>query len=102
MDLQSLGIKDINSGACVGGDSWMDCSQSNLITSFNPSTGKEISQIKLAGSDEYAKVMQSSMEAFKFWRMVPAPKRGELVYQISLKLRENSDTTFTNFDISKW
>ncbi len=91
MDLQLLGIKEINSGACVGGEEWMDCSANNTIASFNPSLGEEISQIQLAGSEEYAKIMQSSMEAFKQWKMVPAPKRGDLVYQISLKLRENKD-----------
>ena len=91
MDLQSLGIKEVNSGACIGGEDWMDCSEGSSITSYNPSTGKEISKIKLASSGEYSKVMESSIEAFKSWRMVPAPKRGELVYQISLKLRENKD-----------
>jgi len=91
MDLGPLGIKEINSGACVGGEKWMDCSKNNTIASFNPSLGKEISQIQLAGSEEYAKIMESSMEAFKQWKMVPAPKRGDLVYQISLKLRENKD-----------
>ena len=91
MDLQSLGIKEVNSGACIGGEDWMDCSEGSSIVSYNPSTGKKISEIELASSNEYHKVMESSMEAFKSWRMVPAPKRGELVYQISLKLRENKD-----------
>tara|TARA_Y100000814_G_scaffold280395_1_gene243763 strand:- start:428 stop:1942 length:1515 start_codon:yes stop_codon:yes gene_type:complete len=91
MDLQSLGIKEVNSGACIGGEDWMDCSEGSSIVSYNPSTGKKISEIELASSNEYSKVMESSMEAFKSWRMVPAPKRGELVYQISLKLRENKD-----------
>jgi aldehyde dehydrogenase (NAD+) len=91
MDLGILGIKEMNSGACIGGEEWIDCSENNTITSFNPSLGKEISQIQLAGSEEYAKIMESSLEAFKQWKMVPAPKRGDLVYQISLKLRENKD-----------
>ena len=68
MDLQSLGIKEVNSGACIGGEGWMDCSTGKSITSFNPSTGKEISQIQLASSSEYNKVMQSSIDAFKTWR----------------------------------
>ena len=30
--------------------------------------------------------MQSAAEAFKVWRMVPAPKRGEIVRQIGMRV----------------
>ena len=43
MDLQLLEIKEVNSGACIGGEDWMDCSEGSSIVSYNPSTVKKIS-----------------------------------------------------------
>ena len=38
--------------------------------------------------EDYEKVIAKAQEAFKVWREVPAPKRGEIVRQIGLALRE--------------
>ena len=35
--------------------------------------------------------MNAAEEAFNVWRMVPAPKRGEFVYQLGLELRKYKD-----------
>ena len=91
MDLKKLGIENISSGACIGGKKWMDCSNNSVITSFNPTTGNKISDIQLGNADNYDEIIKQSIEAFHDWRMVPAPKRGELIYQIALKLREKKD-----------
>ena len=91
MDLNSIGISSINSGACIGGKEWIDCKNNKVISSINPSSATEISKIQLADKLIYEKVIKSSSSAFEKWRIVPAPKRGDLIYQISLKLRENKD-----------
>jgi aldehyde dehydrogenase (NAD+) len=61
------------------------------ITTFNPSTGKIIANIKTCSENQYELVVAKSMAAFAQWRQVPAPKRGELVRQIGNKLREHKD-----------
>ncbi len=91
MNLDSLKINSINSGACIGGGEWLDCKNNKVISSINPSSGNEISKIQLADKSIYEKIISSSSKAFEKWRMIPAPKRGDLIYQISLKLRENKD-----------
>ena len=91
MDLRKLGIEDINSGACIGGQKWMDCSNNNKISSLNPTSGEVISNISVGNSNDYDAIMNAAIKSFNSWRMVPAPKRGELIYQISLKLREKKD-----------
>ena len=91
MNLKSLGINDINNGGCIGGRGWIDCSDSDTLVSYNPSDGSSISEINLCSESIYHDIITSSKKAFKNWRMVPAPKRGELVYQIALKLREKKD-----------
>ena len=84
MDLDSLRISSINSGACIGGKEWIDCKNNKVISSINPSSATEISKIQLADKLIYEKVIKSSSAAFEKWRIVPAPKRGDLIYQISL------------------
>ncbi len=91
MDLKKLGISDINSGACIGGRDWIDCSDNNKIGSLNPTNGEVISNISVGNADAYDSIMNAAAKSFNSWRMVPAPKRGELIYQISLKLREKKD-----------
>ena len=92
MNLESLGIKEMNSGACIGGREWIDCSSNQSIFTFNPSTGSKISEIQMADRSIYQNIISTSKDSFQKWRMLPAPKRGELVYQISLKLREHKDS----------
>ena len=91
MDLKKIGIDNISSGACIGGEKWMDCSNNDIITSFNPTTGNKISDIKLGNADNYDEIIKQSITAFHNWKIVPAPKRGELIYQIALKLRDKKD-----------
>ena len=92
MNLESLGIRDINSGACIGGKDWISCSQNKSISTFNPSNGDKIAEIQIADNSIYSDIISASKESFEKWRMLPAPKRGELIYEISLKLRENKDS----------
>src|SRR6185369_4681125 len=50
--------------------------------------GKLIAKVKTASKADYEKVISAAKDAFKFWREVPAPKRGEYVRQFGDKLRE--------------
>ena len=82
--LERLGIYCENSGAYAG--EWFECS-GRKIDSISPADGKVIAQVQTASKEEYEKVMKVSTEAFKKWRMVPAPQRGEIVRQIGEELR---------------
>lgn len=83
--LKSLGIKEINEG-CSTGASWF--SGGELIESYSPVDGKLIGKVKSATKADYLKVVTAATEAYKYWREIPAPKRGEIVRQFGNKLRE--------------
>ena len=89
--IKELGIKEINIGACIGGDRWLDNSSSEYIESFNPTNGELLGKIKLCSSENYEDVMLASNEAGKEWRKVPAPIRGQLILEMANKLREKKD-----------
>ena len=84
--LDLLGIEELNSGACTG-TKWLDTGGS-VLKSVSPTDGQRISSIKQANLEDFNTVMKSATEAFKEWRLWPAPKRGEVVRQIGNKLRE--------------
>ncbi len=83
--LQNLGIDALNFGVSTGTE-WFD-STGKIDSSSSPIDGKEIAQVKTATLGEYEKVVQKAEEAFKKWRLVPAPVRGEIVRQIGNALR---------------
>ncbi len=89
--LQALGIKDINEGASTGPGHWFAGSKGHLLESINPTTGKTIANVKTADQDNYEHIINQAQTAFLQWRQMPAPKRGDIVRQISNVLRENKD-----------
>jgi aldehyde dehydrogenase (NAD+) len=82
--LDELEIEPVNSGAC--GDAWLETSGPEL-RSINPATGAAIASVRQAGLPEYEHVMLAATDTFRAWRMVPAPKRGEIVREIGQELR---------------
>ena len=86
--LAKLGIKDINPGACIGPDGWMADEDAGRIVSINSSTGEPIASVQLATQETCDHVVAASVEAFKRWREIPAPKRGDLVRDLGNALRE--------------
>lgn len=89
--LETLGIRPVNSGATSGGSGgWIDTDGPEL-TSFSPIDGQPIATIRTARRKDYETLMQRAEEAFKTFRMMPAPKRGEMVREIGNALREKKD-----------
>jgi aldehyde dehydrogenase (NAD+) len=83
--LEKLHIEPVNSGACYG--EWIANPSGDEFASINPSTGELLAKILSAGPADYECVVSHAQQAFLDWRMVPAPKRGELVREIGNELR---------------
>ncbi len=86
--LESLAIEASNAGAC--GRDWITGKGSEL-KSFNPTTGKAIAAVRQADAATYDRVATVAYQAFLKWRMVPAPKRGELVRALGNELRAHKE-----------
>lgn len=82
--LKSLGVKELNVGCSTGKNFFAN---GDVIESYSPVDGKLIAKVQVANEADYEKVVQVASEAFKVWRNVPAPKRGEIVRQFGEKLR---------------
>lgn len=57
------------------------------MPSFSPVTGEQIASLKTVSAAEAAAKIDKAHEAFKAWRLVPAPKRGELIRLLGEELR---------------
>jgi len=82
--LKKLDLLNEQSGAGTG--SWLSCNGA-LLESVSPIDGHVIGRIRCASSKDYDEVARRAHQAFEEWRMVPAPKRGEIVRQIGNALR---------------
>lgn len=87
--LKKLGIKKKNSGVSTG-SKWLK-GDGGKVVSLSPVDGSSIGEVSFASAQEYNKVVKSAEKAFVEWRMIPAPKRGEIVRQIGDALRENKE-----------
>ncbi len=98
--LQSLGLKDKNDGTWTGIKSM---SSDQYISSYSPVDGSLIGSVSVTTESQYEEVMQKAQEAFKVWRKMPAPKRGEIVRQYGEALRKHKDALgkLVSFEMGK-
>src|SRR5262245_37219970 len=89
--LKGLSLNSVNAGGSTGTHWWASGENASLLDSVNPATGEIIAQIRTCSTDDYEQIVQESMAVFQQWRLVPAPKRGELVRLIGASLREHKD-----------
>ena len=89
--LDSLGIEENNFGSCIGAGEWSSTMDSGTIKSVNPASGEAIASVYQCSENDYDQIILDSMEAFKEWRMVPAPIRGQLVREMGEELRRKKD-----------
>jgi aldehyde dehydrogenase (NAD+) len=83
--LKDLDLSDLNQGAGTG-TAWLDC-EGEILESISPIKGQIIGRVRQASAADYAKVILRSGEAFREWRMIPAPKRGDIVREIGNAVR---------------
>lgn len=101
--LRDLGIQAVNSGGSTGNGWWSGRNDGTLLPSINPTTGEQIAGVYPCSSEDYQRIVKESVEAFRAWRMVPAPKRGEVVRLIGQALREKKDQlgTLVSLEVGK-
>src|SRR5687767_14556143 len=87
--LTRLGIAKTNSGVYAG--RWIEKPGGEELVSLNPARGEPIARATAAARADCKMAIDSAAAAFKSWRVVPAPVRGEIVRQIGMALREQKE-----------
>ncbi|HSB73473.1 MAG TPA: aldehyde dehydrogenase family protein [Candidatus Methylomirabilis sp.] len=86
--LEKLHLEDVNPGACTGPGGWIQDTAGKELVSYNPATGEPIAKVIQATGATYEAVLRKAVKAFEDWRAVPAPKRGLVVRDLGVALRE--------------
>lgn len=85
--LDKFDLSPENPGVCTGKGEWLE-SNGPMIPSYNPTTGELLGKVQAADAAAYNQVVENAQAAFKTWRMVPAPKRGEVIRDLGNIIRE--------------
>ncbi|MBK7335525.1 MAG: aldehyde dehydrogenase family protein [Saprospirales bacterium] len=86
--LAQLGLKAKNPGTSTGLESF---DSGTYIDSYSPVDGTLIGSASVTSPEEYHQTIATAEAAFKVWRSMPAPHRGEIVRQFAEELRKYKD-----------
>jgi acyl-CoA reductase-like NAD-dependent aldehyde dehydrogenase len=66
----------------IGGE-WVDAASGETFTSTSPANGDTIGTFPKSSADDVERAVAAAKEAFEDWRLVPAPKRGEILFRFA-------------------
>jgi aldehyde dehydrogenase (NAD+) len=82
--LKALGLEASNPGVFDG--EWSGSGK--VLQSFSPNDGKLLGEVRTATVAEYERALERAAAAFKKWKTIPAPQRGEVIRQLGNALRD--------------
>ena len=74
----------------IGGE-WVAAEGGETFESIVPATGETLASFPRSGAADVDRAVQAAKEAFEAWRLVPAPRRGEIVFRLGELLREHKE-----------
>jgi alpha-ketoglutaric semialdehyde dehydrogenase len=77
----------------IGGE-WVDSASGDTFESTSPASGDSIGIFPKSNAQDVDRAVAAAKAAFEEWRLVPAPKRGEILYRFAnLLIDEKDDLT---------
>ena len=100
--LEILGIQKNNQGASTG-VSWNTNRANGELEVISPVDGRLLATVYLASEQDYRDCSAAAGKAFRTWRTVPPPKRGEIVRLIAdaLRARKTPLGTLVSWEMGK-
>jgi acyl-CoA reductase-like NAD-dependent aldehyde dehydrogenase len=72
----------------IGGE-WVDAASGETFESVSPANGETIGVFPKSSAEDVDRAVAAAKEAFEDWRLVPAPKRGEILFRFAHLLTEH-------------
>src|SRR5262245_29985195 len=72
----------------IGGE-WVDAAGGETFESLSPATGETIGVFPRSGPEDVDRAVAAAKDAYANWRLVPAPKRGEIVFRFAALVAEH-------------
>jgi alpha-ketoglutaric semialdehyde dehydrogenase len=74
----------------IGGE-WVDAASGETFESSSPATGESIGVFPKSGPEDVDRAVEAAKGAFERWRLVPAPRRGEILFRFGQLLAEHKE-----------
>src|SRR3954451_20743008 len=74
----------------IGGE-WTDAASGETFESTVPATGESLGTFPRSGPQDVDRAVAAAKEAFEDWRLVPAPRRGEILFRFAELVRDAKD-----------
>jgi alpha-ketoglutaric semialdehyde dehydrogenase len=74
----------------IGGE-WVDATSDETFESTNPATGELIGVFPKSTVEDTDRAVEAAKAAYESWRLVPAPKRAELLFRVAQSFVEHKD-----------
>src|SRR5919109_301502 len=74
----------------IGGE-WVDAASGETFESLSPATGESIGVFPKSGPEDVDRAVEAAKAAFEQWRLVPAPRRGEILFRFAQLLTEHKE-----------
>ncbi len=74
----------------IGGE-WVAARSGETFESTNPATEELVAPISKSGAEDVNAAVQAAKDAYKNWRLTPAPRRGEILYRVAHLLTERKE-----------
>ena len=65
---------------------WVAAGSGQTFDSLNPATGELVGRCADSGFEEVNAAVNAAKNAFDFWRCMPAPRRGEILFRVAERL----------------
>jgi alpha-ketoglutaric semialdehyde dehydrogenase len=78
----------------IGGE-WVDAASGETFETVSPATGDVLGTFPTSGADDVERAVAAAKEAYEEWRLVPAPRRGEILFRFA-RLLEDSKADLTD------
>src|SRR3954470_21889070 len=70
---------------------WVDAASGATFESTSPADGETIGVFPKSGPEDVDHAVAAAKSAYEAWRLVPAPKRGEVLFRFAQLLAEHKD-----------
>jgi acyl-CoA reductase-like NAD-dependent aldehyde dehydrogenase len=74
----------------IGGE-WVDAASGETFESTSPANGEAIGTFPRSSADDVARAVAAAKAAYEDWRLVPAPRRGEILFRFAQLLTEQKE-----------
>src|ERR671930_1251301 len=70
---------------------WVEAASGETFESTSPANGETIGVFPKSGPEDVDRAVAAARAAYERWRLVPAPKRGEILFRFAQLLAEHKD-----------